>query len=133
MKPEYRHDLIGRRVCVLFEHVVRHVGTVVGLCSPDTFVVALDNARNPKHWDGYFYFRLAELEFLDGNAEITDRAAEIKVAMRKRVEQLSDIALYEAVAKYDPEMAELLEEYQALRRALVPADVERLASIEKKQ
>lgn len=42
------------------------------------------------------------------------RAAELKAKMKERAKQLQDIALYQMLAKDDPAMMELLEEYQAL-------------------
>ena len=41
-------------------------------------------------------------------------AAETEAAMKKMSEKLQTISLYEAMAKYSPEMAELLEKYKAL-------------------
>ena len=42
------------------------------------------------------------------------KAAELKTKMQERAKQLQDIALYQMLAKDDPAMLELLNEYQAL-------------------
>lgn len=42
------------------------------------------------------------------------KAAEIKAKMQERAKQLQDIALYQMLAKDDPAMLELLNEYQAI-------------------
>ena len=42
------------------------------------------------------------------------KAAELKAKMQERARQLQDIALYQMLAKDDPEMQTLLEEYQAV-------------------
>lgn len=42
------------------------------------------------------------------------KAAEIKAKMQERAKQLQDIALYQMLAKDDPEMMELLNAYQAV-------------------
>lgn len=42
------------------------------------------------------------------------KAAELKAKMQERAKQLQDIALYQMLAKDDPAMMELLNEYQAL-------------------
>lgn len=42
------------------------------------------------------------------------RAAELKTKMQERAKKLQDIALYQMLAKEDPEMAELLRNYQSL-------------------
>ena len=44
-----------------------------------------------------------------------ERVAELKEKMQERAKQLQDIAMYQILAKEDPTMASLLEEYQALR------------------
>jgi tRNA A37 N6-isopentenylltransferase MiaA len=40
------------------------------------------------------------------------KAVELKAKMEARAKQLQDIALYQMLAKDDPDMAELLKEYQ---------------------
>lgn len=42
------------------------------------------------------------------------KAAELKTKMQERAKQLQDIALYQMLAKDDPAMMELLNEYQAI-------------------
>lgn len=42
-------------------------------------------------------------------------AAELKVKMQERAKKLQDIALYQMLAKDDPEMQDLLNRYQSLR------------------
>ena len=44
-----------------------------------------------------------------------ERAAELKEKMQKRAEQLRDITMYQMLAKEDPAMASLLNEYLALK------------------
>lgn len=44
------------------------------------------------------------------------KAADLKAKMEARAKQLQDIALYQMLAKDDPEMAELLQEYQGLSK-----------------
>lgn len=46
--------------------------------------------------------------------ECRKKAAELKAKMETRAKQLQDIALYQMLAKDDPEMAALLNEYQGL-------------------
>lgn len=43
-----------------------------------------------------------------------NKAAELKAKMEARAKQLQDIALYKMLAENDPDMAELLNEYQAI-------------------
>lgn len=45
-----------------------------------------------------------------------EKAAELKAKMEARAKQLQDIALYQMLAKDDPDMAALLQEYQGLPR-----------------
>lgn len=42
------------------------------------------------------------------------KAAEIKAKMQERAKQLQDIVLYQTLAKEDPSMAQLLQEFQSL-------------------
>lgn len=53
-------------------------------------------------------------EDYDARLEARAKAAELKAKMEARAKQLQDIALYQMLAKDDPEMAELLQEYQGL-------------------
>ena len=46
--------------------------------------------------------------------EARAKAAELKAKMEARAKQLQDIALYQMLAKDDPDMAALLQEYQGL-------------------
>lgn len=46
--------------------------------------------------------------------ECRTKAAELKSKMEARAKQLQDIALYQMLAKDDPDMAALLQEYQGL-------------------
>lgn len=50
----------------------------------------------------------------DRRVENRAKAAELKAKMKERAKQLQDIALYQMLAKDDPDMLKLLEEYQAL-------------------
>lgn len=42
------------------------------------------------------------------------KAAELKVRMQERAQQLQDVVLYQTLAKEDPEMAAMLQEFMAL-------------------
>ena len=46
--------------------------------------------------------------------KVRNQAAELKAEMEKRAKQLQDIALYQMLAKDDPAMMELLNQYQSL-------------------
>lgn len=46
--------------------------------------------------------------------DLRNKADELKAKMEARAKQLQDIALYQMLAKDDPEMAEMLNEYQVL-------------------
>lgn len=46
--------------------------------------------------------------------KLRNQAAELKAKMQERAKQLQDIALYQMLAKDDPAMQALLDEYQAL-------------------
>ena len=48
----------------------------------------------------------------DARVEAREKAAELKSKMEARAKQLQDIALYQMLAKDDPDMAALLQEYQ---------------------
>lgn len=50
----------------------------------------------------------------NARVKIRARAAELKAKMEARAKQLQDIALYQMLAKDDPDMATLLDEYQGL-------------------
>lgn len=52
--------------------------------------------------------------FYDERVKNRAKAAELKAKMQERAKQLQDIALYQMLAKDDPAMMELLEEYQAV-------------------
>lgn len=45
------------------------------------------------------------------------QATELKAKMQERAKQLQDIALYQMLAKEDPEMAQLLQDYKSLNEA----------------
>lgn len=53
-------------------------------------------------------------DFYDERVANRAKAAEIKAKMQERAKQLQDIALYQMLAKDDPAMLDLLNEYQAL-------------------
>lgn len=53
-------------------------------------------------------------EAYDQRVEQRKKAAELKAKMQERAKKLQDIALYQMLAKDDPEMAQLLEEFQGL-------------------
>lgn len=50
----------------------------------------------------------------DNRVKMRNKAAELKAKMEARAKQLQDIALYQMLAKDDPDMADLLNEYQCL-------------------
>lgn len=50
----------------------------------------------------------------DTRVEIRSKATELKAQMQARAKQLQDIALYQMLAKDDPEMAQMLSDYQGL-------------------
>lgn len=50
----------------------------------------------------------------DRRVENRAKASELKVKMQERAKKLQDIALYQMLAKDDPEMLSLLQEYQSL-------------------
>ena len=50
----------------------------------------------------------------DYRVAVRKDAAELKAKMQERAKQLQDIALYQMLAKDDPEMQELLDRYQGL-------------------
>lgn len=50
----------------------------------------------------------------DNRVNMRNKAAELKAKMEARAKQLQDIALYKMLAENDPDMAELLDEYQAI-------------------
>lgn len=50
----------------------------------------------------------------DNRVKVREQAAELKAKMEARAKQLQDIALYQMLAKDDPDMAVLLNEYQSL-------------------
>lgn len=52
----------------------------------------------------------------EARVKAREKAAELKAKMEARAKQLQDIALYQMLAKDDPDMAALLEEYQTLPR-----------------
>ena len=49
--------------------------------------------------------------------ECRAKAAELKAKLEARAKQLQDIALYQMLAKDDPDMRELLNEYQSISKA----------------
>lgn len=53
-------------------------------------------------------------DFYDERVKARAKAAEVKAKMQERAKQLQDIALYQMLAKDDPAMQELLNEYQNL-------------------
>lgn len=50
----------------------------------------------------------------DERVEQRAKAEDLKAKMQERAKKLQDIALYQMLAKDDPDMAKLLEEYQAV-------------------
>lgn len=50
----------------------------------------------------------------DNRVNMRNKAAELKAKMEARAKQLQDIALYKMLAENDPDMADLLHEYQAI-------------------
>lgn len=51
----------------------------------------------------------------DNRVEMRRKTAELKEKMQERAKQLQDIALYQMLAKEDPAMQELLEQFKALQ------------------
>lgn len=51
----------------------------------------------------------------DQRVERRKKAAELKAKMQERAKQLQDIVLYQTLAKEDPAMAEMLQEYMKLK------------------
>lgn len=47
-------------------------------------------------------------------ADLRKRAAELKAKMQERAKQLQDLVLYQTLAKEDPEMAQLLQDFKDL-------------------
>ena len=54
--------------------------------------------------------------FYDERVAMRKKSSELKAKMQERAKQLQDIALYQMLAKDDPDMMALLDEYQALPR-----------------
>lgn len=50
----------------------------------------------------------------DARVEQREKAAELKAKMQERAKQLQDVALFQTLAKDDPEMAQMLQAYLAL-------------------
>lgn len=55
-----------------------------------------------------------DTEAFNNRVSIREKAAELKAKMEERAKQLQDVALYKMLAENDPDMKELLNEYQAL-------------------
>ena len=69
------------------------------------------------HPDLEMYREVVAKVYIDGynsRVECRAKAAELKSKMEARAKQLQDIALYQMLAKDDPDMAALLQEYQGL-------------------
>lgn len=52
----------------------------------------------------------------DTRVEQRKKAAELKAKMQERAKQLQDVVLYQTLAKEDPEMAAMLQEFMALNK-----------------
>lgn len=52
----------------------------------------------------------------DLRVERRKQAAELKAKMQERAKQLQDIVLYQTLAKEDPEMAAMLQEFMSLKQ-----------------
>lgn len=52
----------------------------------------------------------------DSRVQCRKQAAELKAKMQVRAKQLQDLVLYQTLAKEDPEMAQLLQEFAALNQ-----------------
>ena len=50
----------------------------------------------------------------NARVKVREKAAELKTKMEERAKQLQDVALYKMLAENDPDMANLLHEYQEL-------------------
>lgn len=55
-------------------------------------------------------------DYYDDRVKTRNQAAELKAKMQERARQLQDIALYQMLAKDDPDMQTLLNEYQSLAK-----------------
>ena len=52
----------------------------------------------------------------NARVKVREKAAELKTKMEARAKQLQDVALYKMLAENDPDMADLLHEYQELSK-----------------
>lgn len=57
---------------------------------------------------------IVDTSFYDERVKAREKLAELKSQMEKRAKQLQDIALYEMLAKDDPAMMDLLNQYRSL-------------------
>lgn len=55
-----------------------------------------------------------DTEAFNNRVRVRQQPAELKAKMEERAKQLQDVALYKMLAENDPDMKELLNEYQAL-------------------
>ena len=69
------------------------------------------------HTDNELYREIvSRVDTFDFDNRVAQRkmAAELKAKMQERAKQLQDIVLYQTLAKEDPEMAKMLQDYMAL-------------------
>lgn len=55
-----------------------------------------------------------DMDFYNERVKARNQAAELKAKMQERAKKLQDVALYQMLAKDDPEMQDLLNRYQSL-------------------
>ena len=100
----FEADLQEDDICVVMtEFEVLRVGRVVEIIPHDELTEHFREVVAKVYTDAY-----------DTRVELRAKAAELKAKMEARAKQLQDIALYQMLAKDDPDMADLLNEYQGL-------------------
>ena len=71
-----------------------------------------------EHTDNDLYREIvSKVDTFDFDNRVVQRkmAAELKAKMQERAKQLQDLVLYQTLAKEDPEMAKMLQDYMALK------------------
>lgn len=111
----YDEDLAVNDVCVVTGLTkVRDLGSTILRGLSVATVVAIEE-RNDIEVAGEVVAKI-DMRHYDNRVRSRIKAAELKAKMEARAKQLQDIALYQMLAKDDPDMAALLEEYQGLPR-----------------
>lgn len=96
-------------LCVGDLCVVKTASHGMGLAQVDAFV-----ERPEKEIRREIVARVNTAEY-DLRVEKREKAAELQAKMQARAKQLQDIVLYQTLAKEDPEMAQLLQDFMAVR------------------